>query len=255
MSVTIVEFNLNSLLEVSWTIRNTYFSLLRQKYPQILTSGEMLSHPGGWDKPIQEVILLWRHRTSTPNNLEKSRLLCVLDIFCTFLGKNEKNNQSPHWGRDWGIPSSCPRRQDLQHPRLGKPRRGLQILDTGMGFPHPSLNVVLDSINLWECKLTKVWVFCNLQCWTFQYQVDYMSWLCVTLLPFTCIFEQEFFNYCKKLNLGLEDYIFALPLLTRTLRTVWSSINFSILWTINQSFLTVKSHKKSIIKSFISCVI
>ena len=64
----------------------------------------MLSHPGGWDMPIPEVIHLWRHRTSTPNNLEKSR--------------------------------------------LGKPRRGLQILDTRMGFPCPSLNVVLDSINL-----------------------------------------------------------------------------------------------------------
>ena len=25
------------------------------------------------------------------------------------LGKNEKNNQSPNWGRDSGIPSSCPR--------------------------------------------------------------------------------------------------------------------------------------------------
>ena len=85
------------------------FSLLRQQYPPILTSGEMLSHPGGWDKPIPEVIHLWRHRTSTPNNLEKSRLVCVLDIFCTFLDKNEKNNQSPHWGRDSGIPSSCPR--------------------------------------------------------------------------------------------------------------------------------------------------
>ena len=38
--------------------------------------------------------------------------------------------------------------QDLQYPRLGKPRRGLQILDTRMGFPRPSLNVVLDSIIL-----------------------------------------------------------------------------------------------------------
>ena len=28
------------------------------------------------------------------------------------------------------------------------PTRGLQILDTRMGFPRPSLNVVLDSINL-----------------------------------------------------------------------------------------------------------
>ena len=70
---------------------------------------ENLGLPGGWDKPIPEVIHLWRHRTSMPNNLEKSRLVCVLDIFCTFLGKNEKNNQSPHWGRDSGIRSSCPR--------------------------------------------------------------------------------------------------------------------------------------------------
>ena len=43
---------------------------------------------------------------------------------------------------------SHPRVQDLQHPRLGKPRRGLQILDTRKGFPRPSLNVVLDSISL-----------------------------------------------------------------------------------------------------------
>ena len=46
-----------------------------------------------------------------------------------------------------GTRESHPRVQDLQHPRLGKPRRGLQILDTQMGFPRPSLNVVLDSIN------------------------------------------------------------------------------------------------------------
>ena len=96
-----------------WTVcfveRKHPFSLLRQEYPPILTSGEMLSHPGVWDKPIPEVIHLWRHRMSTPNNLEMSRLECVLDIFCTFLDKNEKNNQSPHWGRDSGIPSSCPR--------------------------------------------------------------------------------------------------------------------------------------------------
>ena len=40
-----------------------------------------------------------------------------------------------------------PRVQYLQHPRLSKPRRGLQILDAWMGFPHPSLNLVLDSTN------------------------------------------------------------------------------------------------------------
>ena len=83
------------------------FLTLETRISAILTSGEMLSHPGGWDKPIPEVIHLWRHRTSAPNNQEKSRLWCVLNIFCTFLGKNEKNNQTPHWGRDSGIPSSC----------------------------------------------------------------------------------------------------------------------------------------------------
>ena len=83
-----------------------FFSLLRQEYP-ILTSGE-ISHPGGWDKPIPEVIHLWRHSTSMLNNLQKSLIVCILDMFCTFLGKNEKNNQSPHWGRDSGIPSLCP---------------------------------------------------------------------------------------------------------------------------------------------------
>ena len=46
-----------------------------------------------------------------------------------------------------GIRESHPRVQDLLYPRLGKPRRGLQILDTRMGFPRPSLNVVLDSIS------------------------------------------------------------------------------------------------------------
>ena len=33
-----------------------------------------------------------------------------------------------------GNPPSC---QDLQRPRLGKPRRGMQILDTRVDFPVP----------------------------------------------------------------------------------------------------------------------
>ena len=116
------------------------FSLLRQEYPPILTSGEMLSHPGGWDKPIPEVIHLWRHRTSTPNNLEKT----YFAHFRTRMRKIIKHHIE-------GCRESHPRVQDLLHPRLGKPRRGLQILDTRMGFPRPSLNVVLDSINLALC--------------------------------------------------------------------------------------------------------
>ena len=47
-----------------------------------------------------------------------------------------------------GTLESQPRVQDLQHPRRGLPRRGLQILDTRMRFPRPSRNVVIDSIIL-----------------------------------------------------------------------------------------------------------
>ena len=103
----------------------------------------MLSHPGVWDKPIAEVIHLWRHRTSTANNLEKSRLVCVLNIFCTFWTRMRKTIKHHIEG---GTRESHPRVQDFLHPWLGKHRRGLQILDTRMGFPRPSLNVMLDSI-------------------------------------------------------------------------------------------------------------
>ena len=47
-----------------------------------------------------------------------------------------------------GTRESHPRVHDLLHPRLGKPRRGLQIMDTRMGFPSPFHRVVIDSINL-----------------------------------------------------------------------------------------------------------
>ena len=47
-----------------------------------------------------------------------------------------------------GTRESHPSVHDLQHPRLGKPRRGLQIMDTRMGFPCPFHNVVIDSIIL-----------------------------------------------------------------------------------------------------------
>ena len=89
---------------------------------------------------------------STPNNLEKLCQVCVLYLFCTVLVKNEKNNQHHIEG---GTREFHPRVQDLQHARLGKPHYGLQILDTWMGFPRPSLNVVFDSINLIWLKCTR----------------------------------------------------------------------------------------------------
>ena len=46
-----------------------------------------------------------------------------------------------------GTSESHPRVHDLQHPRLGKPCRGLQTMDTRMGFPCPFHSVVIDCIS------------------------------------------------------------------------------------------------------------
>ena len=48
-----------------------------------------------------------------------------------------------------GTRESHPSVHALRHPRLGKPRRGLQIMDTRMGFPCPFRSVVIDSISLY----------------------------------------------------------------------------------------------------------
>ena len=49
-----------------------------------------------------------------------------------------------------------PRVHELRHPRLGKPRRRLQIMDTRMGFPCPFRSVVIDSIIPWDFFYTPV---------------------------------------------------------------------------------------------------
>ena len=54
-----------------------------------------------------------------------------------------------------GTRESHPRVHGLQHPRLGKPRRGLQIMDTRMGFLCPFHSVVIDSINLYHPYLRR----------------------------------------------------------------------------------------------------
>ena len=56
-----------------------------------------------------------------------------------------------------GTRESHPRVHDMQHPRLGKPRRGLQVIDTRMGFPCPFHSVVIDSISLIRWCLTLGW--------------------------------------------------------------------------------------------------
>ena len=88
----------------------------------------MFSYHRGWDKPILEVNhLIWRHRTSTQNNVETSCLVWVFHLFCTFWDKNEKNNQSPRWGRDnKNLPRLCAGTgKSTQVSKICSPRRGL----------------------------------------------------------------------------------------------------------------------------------
>ena len=68
-----------------------------------------------------------------------------IGLFIEIKGVGEKliNHYTPEGTRE-----SHPRVHDLRHPRLGKPRRGLQIMDTRMGFPCPFRSVVIDSIIL-----------------------------------------------------------------------------------------------------------
>ena len=65
-----------------------------------------------------------------------------------------------------GTREAHPRVHDSQHPRLGKPRRGLQIMDTRMGFPCPFHSVVIDSISEFDRNagktLSKVGEYCNI---------------------------------------------------------------------------------------------
>ena len=112
--------------------------------------------------PTSTCYLGWRHRTSTINNLDKLRLVCVLKLIYTCLEKMRKIiNHTIEGGRRKSHPSD----QDLQHPRLGKPSPRLQILDTRIVCPRPSLNMVLNSINLLGCsrqkqfpKTKQIWV-------------------------------------------------------------------------------------------------
>ena len=51
--------------------------------------------------------------------------------------------------------NSNPRDHDLQHPWLGKSRRGLQIIYTRMGFPCSFHNAMIYSINLTTGKVER----------------------------------------------------------------------------------------------------
>ena len=57
---------------------------------------------------------------------------------------------TPHWGRDSEIPSECPRFAINDEACM------LQILDTRIGFPSPSLNVVNDYFSHYCPKMCKI---------------------------------------------------------------------------------------------------
>ena len=88
------------------------------------------------------------HEKSTPIWREEDgnqRCLCFFVVDLIHFASRRKIINHQVAG---GTPESHPRVQDLQLTRLGKPRRGLQILDTQTGFPRPYRNVVIDSIIL-----------------------------------------------------------------------------------------------------------
>ena len=89
----------------SCSLQLLFFSLFRLEYLPNLASGEMLSHTGLQceTSPFRNKITYDGHRTSTSKQSRKIAS-SVHFISCTFL-----DNPSPHWGRDEGFPSSCPR--------------------------------------------------------------------------------------------------------------------------------------------------
>ena len=88
---------------------------------------------------------------------------------------------------------SCPQ-HGLQTSNIGKPRRGLQIMNTRMGFPCPFLGIVIDSISL----------TCACVCWshffsthTFTYsgpairQLPYRNQVCEYVWPSKLWFRHD----------------------------------------------------------------
>ena len=104
---------------------------------------------------------------------------------------------------DGGTRESHPRVQDLQHPRLGKPRRVLQIFYTRMGFPRPSINVVLDSINpdiLISSKMKIPFISPSfIQGICFSYLVDLDTGILVHLYPTSITDTCSYYDSCSYL--------------------------------------------------------
>ena len=87
-------------------------------------------------------------------------------VFHTFLWKQNSyfltlNNRINHH-IEGGTRESHPNVQDLQSTTRLAESWMLQILDTRMGFPHPSLNVVIDYFSHSWLKMCKICLKCSL---------------------------------------------------------------------------------------------
>ena len=98
---------------------------------------------------------LWRHGVAIGAALWRCALnnynTIKIGLFIENKGVGENNHYVPE-----GTKESHPRVHDLRHPRLGKPRRGLQIMETRMGFLCPFRSVVIDSISHNDPKISKI---------------------------------------------------------------------------------------------------
>ena len=96
-----------------------------------------------------------RRRQYVEKMIEINVVYCLFVVIFTHLASRRKIINHHVAVGTW---ESHPRVQDLQHPRLGKPSRRLQILDTRMGYLRSFRNVVIDSIIL--LLGTKIsWIF------------------------------------------------------------------------------------------------
>ena len=102
-------------------------------------------------------------------------------------GRKIINHYTPEGTRE-----SHPRVHDLRHPRLGKPRRGLQIMDTRMGFPCPFRSVVIDSIILVTLKAFLYYVPSTSK-WLYHRAKNHIS----TEEPYSATFHYNGFQCCN----------------------------------------------------------
>ena len=86
---------------------NLFFSASKQaaSITAIFDVRQTVVPPRRVKKLIPEVYHIWRQKASTPNNLEKSHLVCVLHLFRLFLDQNEKKRSITSLREGWENPN------------------------------------------------------------------------------------------------------------------------------------------------------